>query len=95
MNINHETKIKVSIITDLCLSSLDQEIFSREKIRVGEIISFIEQVEKFKDAKTSFYENYFTATFNKSIICLKIVDPFVSWSDIITYKNIYNYYERM
>lgn len=95
MKINHETKIRISIVTDFNLISLDQEIVHEEKIKIKEIIAFIDQTEKTKGVATSFYENSFTASFDKSIICLNILDPFVSWDDIMTYKNIHDYYERM
>ncbi len=95
MKINHETKIKVSVITDFNETSLEQEIVHEERIKVKKIIDFIENLEKSDRIKTSVYENSFTAIFDKSIVCVNILNPFISWDDIITYKNMYNYYERM
>jgi len=94
MKINHETNLKISIVTDLKSVSLEQEIINEACVKAKEIISFIDQIEKTQEVKTLFYENSFTVCFNESIICLNILNPLVSWKDIIMYKDMYNYYER-
>ena len=95
MKINHKTKVKVSIVTDFNETSLEKEIIHEASLKVEEIIDFIDQLEKTKNVKTSIYENSFTASFGESIVCINILSHFIAWDDIITYKNIYNYYERM
>ena len=95
MKINHETKVKLSIVTDFNETSLEKEIIHEARLKVNEIIDFINQLEKTDNVKTSIYENSFTASFGESIVCLNILDSFIDWDDIITYKNIYDYYERM
>ena len=95
MKINHETKVKLSIVTDFNEVSLEKEIIHETRLKVREIIDFINQLEKTEKVKTSIYENSFTASFGESIVCLSILDNFIDWDDIITYKNIYEYYERM
>ena len=95
MKINHATKVKLSIVTDFNEACLEKEIIHETILKVNEIIDFINQLEKTEKVKTSVYENSFTASFGESIICLNILDNFIDWDDIITYKNIYDYYERM
>ena len=95
MKINHETKVKLSIVTDFNESSLEKEIIHEVSLKVKEIIDFVNQLEKTENVKTSIYENSFTASFGESIVWLNILDNFIDWDDIITYKNIYDYYERM
>ena len=95
MKINHETKIKASVVTDFNKASLEQEIIYEVSVKIKEIIDFINHLEKNEKIETSIYENSFTASFGESIVCVNILDPFVSWDDILTYKNIYDYYERM
>ena len=95
MKINHETKLLLSIITDFNSTSLEKELIYESKIKVVEIIDFLDQLEKSDRVSTSVYENSFTVSFEKNIVCVNILHPTISWDDIITYKNIYNYYERM
>ena len=95
MKINHETKVNLSIVTDFNENYLEKEIIHEVKLKVKEIIEFIDQLEKTESVETSIYENSFIASFGESIICLNILSNFICWDDIITYKNIYNYYERM
>jgi len=95
MKINHETKIEISVATDFNKSSLEQEVFFKENLKVKEIINFIDQIEDDKDLKISIYEKSFVAILDESIFCVSILNPFINWEDIITYKNIYSYYERM
>ena len=95
MKINHETNIEISVATDFNKSSLEQEIFFKENIKVKEIIEFIDQIEESNDLKISIYKKSFIATLDKSIFCINILNQHISWEDIVTYKNVYKYYERM
>ena len=95
MKINHETKVEISFASDFNKSCLDQEIFYEENIKVKDIIDFIEQIERSNDLKTSIYEKSFVTILDESIFCVSILNPHISWEDIITYKNMYSYYERM
>ena len=95
MKINHETMIEVSIVTDFISRSLEDQIIIKRFVRIEDILSFISGLEKESDIKTSIYENSFLAYFCESIICVKLLNASISWDDIISYKNIHSYYERM
>ena len=95
MKINHETKIEISIVTDFITQSLENQIIIKKSVRIREVLDFIDSLEKERDIKTSVYENSFLASFYESIISVNLINSSISWDDIISYKNIYNYYERM
>ena len=95
MKINHETKIEISIVTDFITQSLENQIIIKKSVKIREVLNFIDSLEKEKDIKTSIYENSFLACFYESIISVNLLSTSISWDDIISYKNIYNYYERM
>tara|TARA_B100001063_G_C16456749_1_gene401000 strand:- start:315 stop:602 length:288 start_codon:yes stop_codon:yes gene_type:complete len=95
MKINHETKIEISIVTDFIAKSLENQIIIKRLVRIKDILNFINELEKENDIKTSIYENSFLACFCESIVCVKLLDTSISWDDIVSYKNIYSYYERM
>ena len=95
MKINHETKIEISIVTDFIAQSLENQIIIEKIVKVKDILDFIDVLEKEGNIKISIYENSFLASFCESIICVKLLNSSISWDDIISYKNIYSYYERM
>ena len=95
MKINHETKIEISIVTDFISQSLENQIIIKKSVRIKDVLNFIDAIEEEDNIKTSVYKNLFLASFCESIICVKILNSLISWDDIIEYKNIYNYYERM
>ena len=95
MKINHETKIKISIVTDFITRSLENQIIIEKSVRIKDILNFINLIEKEDNIKTSVYENSFLASFCESIVCIKILNSSISWAEVIEYKNMYNYYERM
>ena len=95
MKINHETKIKISIVTDFITRSLENQTIIEKTVRIKDILNFINSVAEEDNIKTSVYKNSFLASFCESIICIKILSSSISWADIIEYNNIHNYYERM
>lgn len=95
MKIDHETNIEISIVTDFITCKLENEIFYRLKVKIKDILRFFEILEEMNIIKTSIYRNSFLASFYENIICINILNSKISWDDIITYKNMYNYYEKM
>lgn len=95
MKINHETKLDISIVTDFVTHSLESEVILKKRVKIKDILKFIDTLEETENVKTSIYENSFTASFYESIICVNILNSKISWEDIFSYKNIYNYYERI
>ena len=95
MKINHETKLEISIVTDFISQSLENQIIIEKIVKVKDILDFIDALEKEDNIKVSIYQNSFLASFCESIVCVKILNSLISWDDIISYKSIYNYYERM
>ncbi|MAJ90047.1 MAG: hypothetical protein CMD08_02085 [Flavobacteriales bacterium] len=95
MEINHETRIDISIVTDFITCSLENEIIIKKSVKVKDVLKFIDALEETKNIKTSIYKNSFLASFCESIVCVNILNSSISWDDIISYKNIYSYYEFM
>ena len=95
MKIDHETSLEISIVTDFITCQLENEIFYNLNVKIKDILKFFEVLEENDSIKTSVYKNSFLASFCESIVCINILNSKISWDDIITYRNIYNYYEKM
>lgn len=89
MNLTLSSKINLLIVTDFN-NNIESETFGKQIVDLSCLLEFLNFVSFMRE---EIYDKNLTLTFNNNLISFTILNDNVSWSDILSFNDVYKGYK--